>query len=92
MDVICVRTQISLIMILAFQRWIICAHKQVPLDIDAFCVRMQIFLKRFRSSNARLFAHMSKYLKTWMYSAYVYADTPKMFFDLQTLDYLHVSI
>ena len=27
-----------------------------------------------------------------MYSVYVYADTPKMLLDLQTLDYLHVSI
>ena len=28
-----------------FQRWIICAHKQVPWDMDVFCVRTQIFLE-----------------------------------------------
>ena len=27
------------------QRWIICAHKQVPWDMDVFCVPTQIFLK-----------------------------------------------
>ena len=31
-------------MILAFQRWIICAYEQVPRDMDVFCVRTQIFL------------------------------------------------
>ena len=39
-----VRSQIFLIMILTFQRWIICAHKQVPWDMDVFCLRTQIFL------------------------------------------------
>ena len=60
-DVFCVRTHIFLIMILAFQRWIIFAHKQVPWHMDVFCVRTQIFLKWFWPSNAGLFAHMSKY-------------------------------
>ena len=32
-------------MILAFQRWIICAYEQVPRDKDVFWVRTQIFLK-----------------------------------------------
>ena len=32
-------------MILAFQRWIICAYEQVPRDMDVFCVLTQIFLK-----------------------------------------------
>ena len=30
-------------MILAFQRWIICAHEQVPRDMDVFCACTQIF-------------------------------------------------
>ena len=47
MDVFCVRMQIFLTMILAFQRWILCAHNQVglPWDMDVFCVCTQIFLK-----------------------------------------------
>ena len=50
MDVFCVRTQISLIMILNVQRWIICAYEQVShRDTDVFCVRMQIFLKMILS-------------------------------------------
>ena len=45
MDVFCVRMQIFLTMILAIQRWILCAHNQVPWDMDVFCVCTQIFLK-----------------------------------------------
>ena len=45
MDVFCVCMQIFLIMILAFQRWIICAYEQVPRDMDLFCLRTQLFLK-----------------------------------------------
>ena len=45
MGVFCVRTQIFIIMILAFQRWVICAYEEVPRDKDVFCVHTQIFLK-----------------------------------------------
>ena len=63
MDVICVRTQIFLIMLVNVQRWIICAYEQVShKDTDVFCVRTQIFLIMILISNAGLFAHMSKYL------------------------------
>ena len=34
-----------------FQRWIIFAHKQVPRDMDVFCVRRKIFLKMILASN-----------------------------------------
>ena len=34
MDVVCIRTQIFLTMILSFQRWIFCAYEQVPRDMD----------------------------------------------------------
>ena len=45
MDVICVRTQIFLIMILNVQCWIICAYEQVShRDTGVFCVRTQVFL------------------------------------------------
>ena len=45
MDVICVRTQIFLIMILNVQRWTICAYEQEShRDTDVFCVRTQVFL------------------------------------------------
>ena len=45
MGVFCVRTQIFLKMILAFQRLIICAYEQVPRDMNVFCLHTQIFLK-----------------------------------------------
>ena len=81
MDVICVRSQIFLIMLLNVQRWTICAYEQVShRDTDVLCVRTQIFLimilivqrwiicayeqiphRNIKSSNAGLFAHMSKY-------------------------------
>ena len=42
MDVICVRTQIFLIMLLNVQRWIICAYEQIPhRNMSVFCVRTQ---------------------------------------------------
>ena len=45
MDVFCVRKQIFLIIILAFQCWIIWPYMQVPWNLDVFCVCTQIFLK-----------------------------------------------
>ena len=64
MDVFCVRTQIFLIIILVFQRWIISAYEQVPYRaMDIFCICTHIFLMLVLVFHAGLFAHVSNLSK-----------------------------
>ena len=50
-------------MILAFQRLIICEYKQVPRDMDVFCVGTQIFQKMFFYLPTLDYLHVS--IKIW---------------------------
>ena len=78
-------------MILAFQRWIICAYEQVPRDIDVFCVRTQIFLTMILSFQRWIICaseQVPRGMDVFCVRTQIFL---KMLFDLPTLDHLHVS-
>ena len=68
-------------MILAFKRWIICAYDQVPRDM--VLRRYADIPKMILAFQCWSIAYMSKYLETWMYSAYVRRYSKKCFLIFQ---------